>query len=377
MDAYTASMSAYPASPVDGTEVSMPYAEGLSMPYAEVSMPYSMGAHPGWPDEEQPIMTAMENAAEDAKVMAFRHSSSASRRNSVSATPVNQDRLKFWQGPPYYPKAAEESARIKDTIMRQPALQVLFGHLSSTAVDSVVGAFFHRPVEVGEILIEQGADGDFFYIVDTGLYEIFVQRRADMLPERVMVAEPGMSFGELALMYSVPRAATVRCAMAGGLWCLDRESFQMMLVTAENSKKGEYDSFLAEVDLLRELTSYERSVLSDMLESELFDDGEEIVRQGEEGNTFYFLYEGQCKAYMLGPHGEVEVMHYMRPGQYFGEVALLQKDCPRQCTVRACYGGCVVLKLRREDVDLSVGSIQDRLCANAASYPQYEAFITR
>lgn len=369
MDAYTASMSAYPPSPVDGTEVAMPYAEGLPT--------YSMGAHPGRPDEEQPIMTAMENAAEDAKVLAFQNSASAVRRNSVSATPVNQERLRFWQGPPYYPKAADESARIKDTIMRQPALQVLFGHLSSAAVDSVVGAFFHRQVEVGEILIEQGADGDFFYIVDTGIYEIFVQRHADMPPERVMVvAEPGMSFGELALMYSVPRAATVRCAGAGGLWCLDRESFQMMLITAENSKKGEYDGFLAEVDLLRGLTLYERSVLSDLLESELFDDGEEIVHQGEEGNTFYFLYEGQCKAYMLGPHGEVEVMHYTRPGQYFGEVALLER-APRQCTVRACYGGCVVLKLRREDVDLSVGSIQERLYANAAAYPQYEAFINR
>lgn len=314
-----------------------------------------------------------EDYAEDVKVNTFVTSGMGARRVSVSAQPVDAARLIEWQAP-VFPKAPEHTLRIKDCIERNDKLQVLFGHLSSASIDRVVGAFFYRPVQFGEIIIEQGADGDFFYIVDSGLFDIFVQRQAGMIPDRVMQAQEGSCFGELALMYNVPRAATIRCEVPGGLWCLDRESFQMMLVTSENSRSKEYESFLQNVDVLRELTAYERSTLSDLLESELYDSGEVIVQQGEPGDSFFFLYEGECKAYMGGLHGEVEVKHYTWPGEYFGEVALLN-DEPRRATVRASGDGCVVLKLKREDVDLSIGSLQERLASRAASYLQYDALV--
>lgn len=325
-------------------------------------------------DAPAPIVSPSDAAAETAKIGAFAGSSASRRRNSVSAQPVSAMRFQEWQAP-VHAKAPEHEMRIKDAIARNDKLQVLFGHLSGASIHQVVGAFFYRPVDVNEIIIQQGADGDYFYIVDSGLCDIFVQRRADLQPERVMQAGPGMAFGELALMYNVPRAATVRSAMPGGLWCLDRESFQMMLVTAENSKTREYTSFLRGVHLLSELTDYELSIVSDLLDPEPFDYGDAIVRQGEMGSEFYFLYEGECRAYIAGEHGEVEVMHYSQPGQYFGEVALLTNE-PRRATVRASGAeGCVVLKLKREDVDLSVGSVQERLLANTAAYPGYEAFL--
>eukprot|EP00971_Amphidinium_carterae_P108133 2140757-Amphidinium_carterae.1 len=134
-----------------------------------------------------------------------------------------------------------------------------------------------------------------------------------------MTAFPGQSFGELALMYHVPRAATVRCAEAGRLWSLDRESFQTMLATAENTKKSLYESFLADIPILSELTSLERSHLSDVLHSCHYESGEDIVRQGDFGDAIYFLVSGECKAYIGGPQGEIEVRHYATPGDYFGE----------------------------------------------------------
>lgn len=315
-----------------------------------------------------------EDYAEVSKVNDFRSSNLARRRTSVSAQPVDQNRFLHWQAP-VIPKAPEHTLRIKDCIARSDKLQVLFGHLHPIAIDRVVDAFFYRAVQVGEIVIQQGADGDFFYIVDNGVFDIYVQRLADTLPERVMQAQEGSCFGELALMYNVPRAATVQCVIPGGLWCLDRESFQMMLVTSENSKSKVYESFLQNVDILRDLTVYERATVSDLLEPELFDSGETIVQQGEPGDTFYFLYEGECKAYMYGQQGEVEVKHYTFPGEYFGEIALLHAE-PRRASVRASGDGCVVLRLKREDVDLSIGSIQERLATNAAYYRHYDSFIS-
>ena len=41
-------------------------------------------------------------------------------------------------------------------------------------------------------------------------------------------------FGELALMYAKPRAATVRCAQAGVLWGLDRAGFRTVQTQARH-----------------------------------------------------------------------------------------------------------------------------------------------
>mmetsp|Transcript_51586 Transcript_51586/g.116712 ORF Transcript_51586/g.116712 Transcript_51586/m.116712 type:complete len:336 (-) Transcript_51586:148-1155(-) len=304
----------------------------------------------------------------------FTHSYCGERRNSISAAPVSDARIRDWKGPPVHAKSPEESARIKDTIDRSGALQVLFGHLSGDDLQRIIGAMFLRPIQVGEVVIQQGADGDFFYIVDSGTYDIWVQRKADMPPERVMVATDGMSFGELALMYNVPRAATVQCVEAGCLWCLEREVFQMMLVTAENSKKTEFEDFLRGLDLFSDMNAYELSKLSDCMTSELFDGGEDIVTQGQEESAVYFLYEGECKAYMNGPQGEVEVKHYTQPGECFGEIAMFANE-PRRATVRACGDGCVVLCLKKEDVTISVGSMETRIMENIHKYPQYEAYF--
>ena len=49
--------------------------------------------------------------------------------------------------------------------------------------------------------------------------------------EKVATIEPGGSFGELALMYTAPRAATVISAEPGcTLWALDRITFRRILM---------------------------------------------------------------------------------------------------------------------------------------------------
>ncbi len=54
------------------------------------------------------------------------------------------------------------------------------------------------------------------------------------------ISLPGVSFGELSLMYGKPRTATVTCVKAGWLWCLERKAFRGILVdrmTHDNTVK--------------------------------------------------------------------------------------------------------------------------------------------
>merc|ERR1712232_349707 len=149
-------------------------------------------------------MRAAEEAAEKEKIS---HMKDTSRRQGVSAQAISEERMKAWEKPSY-PKPEDVNERIKGYIGSNAKLQVLFGHLSDAAVLSVIDAMKPQTVEQGDRLITQGEDGDFFYIVDEGSFDVFVQR-GDNPPGKVFEYGPGGTFGELALMYNAARAATV------------------------------------------------------------------------------------------------------------------------------------------------------------------------
>ena len=65
----------------------------------------------------------------------------------------------------------------------------------------------------------------------------------------------------------------------------------------------------------------------------LYDDGEEIIRQGAAGNTMYVVQQGLLEVLVEGPDGP-EQLSILRPGDIFGEMSLFTRN-PRTATVRA------------------------------------------
>lgn len=65
--------------------------------------------------------------------------------------------------------------------------------------------------------------------------------------------ENGGSFGELALMYNMPRAATIQAASAGSLWAMDRQTFRRILLKSAFRKRKMYESLIESVPMLKAL----------------------------------------------------------------------------------------------------------------------------
>ena len=115
----------------------------------------------------------------------------------------------------------------------------------------------------GQQIIKQGDEGDKFYVIGAGTCDITVKGKGS-----VMKASRGVAFGELALMFHQPRAATVTAEGDVVAWQVDDITFKHILMNnwkpPVNKKTKACESFLTKVLgenlLFKELAPADRQV---------------------------------------------------------------------------------------------------------------------
>lgn len=112
---------------------------------------------------------------------------------------------------------------------------------------------------------------------------------------------------------------------------------------------------------------YERSKMADAVKEHKFNAGQVIIKQGEEGDYFYILIDGEAEA-TLDSDKSKSVMNY-KPGQYFGELALLRGDV-RAANVTA-ISNCKCIGLDRKSFKRLLGPLDDILKRNIANYQNF------
>ena len=134
------------------------------------------------------------------------------------------------------------------------------------------------------------------YVVESGIlncYKHFKQTDELLFLKNY---NPGESFGELALLYNAPRAATIIADEDSSLWSLDRYTFTHIVKDAASKRREKFETFLQKVQILSTMDNYERSKLADAFKELTYNDGEYIIKEGEEGNAFYIVEEGEAVA---------------------------------------------------------------------------------
>ncbi|KAI1321587.1 hypothetical protein EDD11_003067 [Mortierella claussenii] len=288
------------------------------------------------------------------------------RRTSVSAesmVPSHQNYVKT-----VIPKTEEQRRRIEASISNN----FLFKNLDEDQHEDVVNAMTEKRFQRGDHVIEQGAVGDFFYVVETGTLDVFVAKHGNP-SEKVFEYGPGGSFGELALMYNGPRAATVTATSDVVLWALDRITFRRILMENTSRKRRMYEAFLETVPLLMSLEPYERHKIADALESVYFDDGQVVVKQGDQGDNFFIIESGEATVTKCNDEGVEYAMPGLAAGQYFGELALLN-DMPRAATVRA-KGRLKCATLGKRAFVRLLGPVVEIIKRNSGNYQTIEQQI--
>ena len=258
------------------------------------------------------------------------------RRTAISAEPITEEDIAN-----YVKKVVPKDDATKEALAKAIKRNVLFSHLDDTETSDIFDAMFPHEAKVGEVIIKQGDDGDNFYIIDSGEVEVLVNDKV------VVCINEGGSFGELALIYGTPRAATVRASEKGDvkLWGIDRDSYRRTIMGSTIRKRKMYEEFLSKVSILSSLDQWERLTVADALESVTFDKDDVIVRQGEPGDDFFIIVEGEAVVTQI-PNGEKEAKEVGRlgPSDYFGEIALMLNR-PRAATVTAASSPLKCVKL--------------------------------
>ncbi|CAH1266245.1 cAMP-dependent protein kinase type II-alpha regulatory subunit-like isoform X2 [Branchiostoma lanceolatum] len=245
---------------------------------------------------------------------------------------------------------------------------LLFKSLDPEQMQEVLDAMFERKVIPDEHVIDQGDDGDNFYVIDSGTYNIFV--KIDGADKHVGSYDNTGSFGELALMYNTPRAATIVATSDGILWALDRQTFRRILLKNAYKKRKMFENLLDNVPMLKTLEQYERMKVADALMTQIFEDGEVIIRQGDSADCMYFVEDGVVRIAMKNkddPDKELEVTR-CKQGDYFGELALVTNN-PRAASAYA-VGKTKVARLDVHAFERLLGPCKELMKRNIELYEE-------
>jgi CRP-like cAMP-binding protein len=251
---------------------------------------------------------------------------------------------------------------------RAATLELLHGvhclePLDLPTLDSLVGRLVSVDVpSKGIDVVSQGEPGDSIYVIESGSADVLVDGFA------VGVLEAGASFGERALLRDVPRTATVRSRDPMKLFVLSREDFMEALTGQEDEagssglfedthaisadtdwNRRERVALLARLNLFSHLDTRAIEGLADSSILDHWPEGSTVVRQGDEGDRFFVMLEGDAVVDV-----DSVTVAKLCAGDQFGEIALLH-GVPRSASVVATTP-IVTLSLARDDFLQSVRS---------------------
>jgi len=219
---------------------------------------------------------------------------------------------------------------------------------------------YRSEVKKGVSAITQGEWGDNLYVVESGEFHVFVNGN------KVATRAKGSLFGELALMYNSPRAATVTAVEDSVVWVVDRFTFRRIVTDLSEKKFSLYVAFLKNVQLLAPLAEYERRKIAEALEEVSYPAGHTIFRQGDEGDTMFLIHSGSVVCTKKTEEGKEEELCRLGSGEYFGERALMKNEA-RAATVTT-KTKVLLLRLDRNAFSLLLGPLEDILTKKVASY---------
>ncbi|KAF3851467.1 hypothetical protein F7725_013239 [Dissostichus mawsoni] len=250
------------------------------------------------------------------------------------------------------PKFSFDKARVsKDASVKRVLTDALnknqyLKRLELQQIKDMVECMYERTYQQGEYVIKQGEPGNHLW--EAGC--VSAQQAAHI--------DSGVDhFWRTS--HSVQQHTDSITVNKVKVWVLDREVFQNIMRRTAETRHEQYRNFLRSVSLLTNLPEDKLSKIVDCLEVEYYDKGEHVIREGEEGSTFYIIAQGKVKVTQsTEAHKLPQIINTLQKGDYFGEKALISDDV-RSANIIADEDGVECLVIDRETFDQTVGTFNE------------------
>eukprot|EP00928_Gymnodinium_smaydae_P069705 TRINITY_DN5336_c0_g2_i1.p1 TRINITY_DN5336_c0_g2~~TRINITY_DN5336_c0_g2_i1.p1 ORF type:complete len:754 (+),score=136.41 TRINITY_DN5336_c0_g2_i1:167-2428(+) len=202
-------------------------------------------------------------------------------------------------------------------------------NMDDARIDAMIDVAWKDQVAAGDIVITEGdMQAQYFYVIQAGQFDVLQTSkkrcgRDSLTNKSVGTLRKGQSFGELALLYSAPRAATVQATVDSVLWCFDRRNFKQILMSECRSNIHACVNHLDRINLFSTMFRDEKEAIAEALVEAHFLKGDVIMKQGDYGNTFYIFYEGEMVVSKNGSHLQTVRATSLQDATPFGERLLL------------------------------------------------------
>jgi CRP-like cAMP-binding protein len=204
----------------------------------------------------------------------------------------------------------------------------------------------------GTVLFKQG---------DMDRYAIYVLEGTVVLSSNESTMERTVEGGTEEGLYAItqlkPRQNTGTARSDVLLFKVDSDQLDRLLtwdqvtgisvIEMEEDQNNEWMMAMLKADAFKKLPAENINEMFNRMEVMEVKKGDVIVRQGEPGDYYYVIQEGQCDISRTTKQGKVVSLNRLGTGQQFGEEALVS-DAPRNATITMLSDG-LLLRLAKND----------------------------
>jgi len=226
--------------------------------------------------------------------------------------------------------------------------EVLFKGMDEKMISEIVEVMYRVDCPIGQCVIKQGEYGDAYFVIESGAFDILHQDLQGAQPKRVGEMLPGKAFGEGSLLYSIPRAATLRATQHSVVWALDATKFmeiRQKISQKENEKGNKVIKFLKKVVLFKNFHLQDLKAISAAVKEKKYAKDTRIVVQGDEADAFYLIKTGAAIA-VISSNGNEKTVKKYTDGDYFGERGMFCNEKRAASIIATSTTRCYVIKAK-------------------------------
>ena len=231
--------------------------------------------------------------------------------------------------------ATDEEAAVTDGLPHTP----LFSQLDTEQFVALLDRLEVRVYEAGEMVVQEGDDGDALMVVAAGELQVIKQRERRQIPLANLTE--GCFFGEFGLLNDRRRYASVQCLKDCEILVLQKDVLSELVADhpgiAETLQRfyerRVVEMVLATSPLFRVIGPQERAQAVARFVRQRVEPGQTLVLEGTAGEAFCVLLVGQVEVTRLSETGEDTLLGVLSEGDYFGEMSLISGE-PAGATVR-------------------------------------------